>query len=215
MLSFSDPLFLIIAAALSYLLGSIPFGVIFAKFKGVDIRKTGSGNIGTSNAFRALGPLIGTLVFLFDTMKGYLPVFAGGLYSIASDRPLIQILLGICSVLGHNYSVFLNMKGGKGVATSFGVFLALSPLVALSGLAVWAITVLVSRISSLASLIAAAALPVLMLLFHQPLAFIVFSIIAAGLVFYMHKANIRRLMAGTELKMSTKENKNVSEENNS
>ena len=202
---------------LTYVCASIPFGVVIGKtFKGVDIRQTGSGNIGTSNAFRALGPIGGGAVFLLDTLKGFLPVFIMNLYCISRFDiqlcALFVIFAGITAILGHNYSIFLKFSGGKGIATSFGVFLGINWLISLICLAVWGLTVLISRISSLASIIAAITLPVLMLVFKQPIVYIIFSFLAASLAIYAHRSNIKRLLNGTELKMSTKEKKNVTEE---
>lgn len=202
---------------LVYVCASTPFGLVIGKvFRGIDIRHTGSGNIGTSNAFRALGPVAGGAVFLLDTLKGFLPVFLINLYCQGRFEPqvcsIIVISAGIAAILGHNYSMFLNFSGGKGIATSFGVFLGLQWYIALICLGVWGFVVLVSKISSLASIIAAVALPVMMLVFKQPIAYIVFSFVAAILAIYAHRSNIKRLLDGTELKMSTKEKKNVTKE---
>lgn len=202
----------VIIAAASFLLGGIPFGVIIGKsMKGVDIRTTGSGNIGTSNAFRALGPVGGSLVFLCDTLKGALPVIAAGwLISDPSVLSVARIAAGACAILGHNFSPFLNFKGGKGVATSFGVFLALNWLISIICFAFWGLIVLVLRISSVASMSAALCLPVLAFAFNQDMPFKVFAVMAFLLVIYMHRSNIKRLINGEELRMSTKEKKNVS-----
>lgn len=207
----------IAAIALSYLLGSIPFGVIIGKtFKGIDIRTTGSGNIGTSNAFRALGPAGGSLVFLADTLKGTLPAIAAGFFWTSSPdiQTLLQIAAGIGAILGHNFSIFLKFKGGKGIATSFGVFLALNWQIALICLAIWLIIVGVTKISSLASITGAIALPTLAFCMNENVAFKTFAIIAALLGIWMHRENIKRLLNGSELKMSTKETKNVTVKDN-
>jgi len=205
----------------TYLCASIPFGVIIGKlFKGIDIRKTGSGNIGTSNAFRALGPVGGGAVFLLDALKGFVPVFIGAGLMHKYNYPqafvsVFVIIAGITAILGHNYSIFLKFSGGKGVATSFGVFLGINWYIALICLAIWGLTVLISKISSLASIIAALSLPVMMLVFKQPPSYIIFAFLACGLAVYAHRSNIKRLLNGTELKMSTKEKKNVTEEESS
>ena len=205
----------IILAVFSFLLGGIPFGVLIGKaMKGVDIRTTGSGNIGTSNAFRALGPVGGSLVFLGDTIKGVLPVLAAGwLIHDPSVLSVSRIVVGACAILGHNFSPFLNFKGGKGVATSFGVFLALNCWISLICFAFWGLIVLVLKISSVASMSAALCLPVLAFYFNQDMPFKIFAILAFVLVIYMHRTNIKRLINGEELKMSTKEKKNVSAAN--
>ncbi len=200
----------IAAIIITYIYASIPFGVIIGKLlKGVDIRETGSGNIGTSNAFRALGPVGGGIVFLMDSLKGFLPVFLVYVLPLFENKPIIQIILGTAAIIGHNYSVFLKFKGGKGIATSFGVALGINWYIALICLALWGLIVLITRISSLASIMAAISFPVCMYLFRQPTAFFVFSILACILAIYAHRANIKRLLSGTELKMSTKEKKNV------
>lgn len=207
-----QPQYIILTILVSYLLGSIPFGVIFAKlFKGIDLMNFGSGNIGTSNAFRALGPVGGSLVFLCDTCKGFLPIFI--LTHIAADTPniaIIGIAAGLFTIAGHNWSIFLHFKGGKGVATSFGVFLGIHPLSALLSFAIWGIVTFTTRISSIGSMSGATALPIFMLIFKQPIPYVIFSFVAFALVIFLHRANIKRILNGTELKMSTNEKKNVS-----
>jgi glycerol-3-phosphate acyltransferase PlsY len=133
-------IWIVILIAASYLLGAIPFGVIVSsRIKGVDIRQVGSGNIGTANAIRALGPFWGGTVFIGDALKGALPVLgAKYLYTAmpsavpANLMAVVMIAAGLASIIGHNFPIYLNFKGGKGVATSFGVFVALNPLAALS-----------------------------------------------------------------------------------
>ena len=210
-------LILIGICIISYLLGSIPFGVIIGKMlKGIDIT-TGSGNIGTSNAFRALGPLGGSLVFLADTLKGSIPVLVIAFLVpklIPVDmRTIAQIAVGICAILGHTYSVFLKFTGGKGVATSFGVIVAMCWYVALICLGIWGIVVLTTKISSVASMTGAIAFPITTYIFFKTndMPLLVFSIVACILIIYLHRSNIKRLINGEELKMSTKEKKNVSE----
>lgn len=210
----SPIMILCIAVAAAYLYGSIPFGVIIGKLlKGIDIRQTGSGNIGTSNAFRALGPVGGTVVFLADLSKGILPLTAAAFFMPASMLALAQVILGAAAIVGHNYSLFLKFKGGKGIATSFGVFLAINWKIALICFGVWIFIVCVTRISSLGSLAGAISLPVCMFLFHQDIAYKVFAILAALMAVYAHRENIKRLISGTELKMSTKEKKNITKGN--
>ena len=211
-------LILIGICIISYLLGSIPFGVIIGKMlKGIDIRTTGSGNIGTSNAFRALGPVGGSLVFLSDTLKGAIPVLVIAFLVpklIPVDmRTIAQIAVGICAILGHTYSVFLKFTGGKGVATSFGVIVAMCWYVALICLGIWGIVVLTTKISSVASMTGAIAFPITTYIFFKTndMPLLIFSIVACLLIIYLHRSNIKRLINGEELKMSTKEKKNVSE----
>lgn len=211
-------LILIGLCIISYLLGSVPFGVIIGKMlKGIDIRTTGSGNIGTSNAFRALGPVGGSLVFLTDTLKGSIPVIVIALLVpklIPVDmKTIAQIAVGICAILGHTYSIFLKFTGGKGVATSFGVIVAMCWYVALICLGIWGIVVLTTKISSVASMTGAIAFPITTYIFFKTndMPLLVFSIVACILIIYLHRSNIKRLINGEELKMSTKEKKNVSE----
>lgn len=211
-------LILIGICILSYLLGSIPFGVLIGKMlKGIDIRTTGSGNIGTSNAFRALGPVGGSLVFIADTLKGSIPVLIIA-FLVPKLIPLdmktvAQIAVGICAILGHTYSVFLKFTGGKGVATSFGVIVAMCWYVALICLGIWGIVVLTTKISSVASMTGAIAFPITTYIFFKTndMPLLIFSIVACLLIIYLHRSNIKRLINGEELKMSTKEKKNVSE----
>ena len=203
---------------ISYLLGSIPFGVLIGKMlKGIDIRTTGSGNIGTSNAFRALGPIGGSLVFLADTLKGSIPVLIIAFLVpklIPIDmKTIAQIAVGICAILGHTYSIFLKFTGGKGVATSFGVIVSMCWYVALICLGIWGIVVLTTKISSVASMTGAIAFPITTYIFFKTndMPLLIFSIVACLLIIYLHRSNIKRLINGEELKMSTKEKKNVSE----
>jgi glycerol-3-phosphate acyltransferase PlsY len=205
-------IWIVILIAASYLLGAIPFGVIVSsRIKGVDIRQVGSGNIGTANAIRALGPFWGGTVFIGDALKGALPVLgAKYLYTAmpsavpANLMAVVMIAAGLASIIGHNFPIYLNFKGGKGVATSFGVFVALNPLAALSGLGVWILTVLITRYASLGSLLGAVSLPVFMYVFKSPVEFVVFGVIAAIFVFWMHRSNIGRLLKGEERKITDK-----------
>jgi glycerol-3-phosphate acyltransferase PlsY len=189
----------------SFVLGSIPFGVITGKLlKGIDIRDVGSGNIGTANAFRALGLWGGLLVFAGDVAKGFLPVHFA--YLVAGDPILewLQVFSGIVAILGHNYSAFLKFKGGKGIATSLGVILALNWKIALMCLAIWGLIVVVTKYSSLGSLVGSFMLPILMAVFKQPYPYTGFAVIACLFAFHAHRKNIRNLMEGKELKLTEK-----------
>jgi acyl phosphate:glycerol-3-phosphate acyltransferase len=201
-----------ILAIFGYFLGAIPFGVIIGKsMKGIDIRDVGSGNIGTANAIRALGPFWGGLVFLGDVAKGVIPVILVTWMptlipgSIPANLvPYSQVLSGFLSIIGHNNSIFLKFKGGKGIATSFGVFIALEWRAALLGLLLFGIVVGISKISSLGSLTGAISLPILMIVFKDPIPIVAFAFIASALAFYMHRENIGRLMRGEERKITDK-----------
>jgi len=197
---------------LAYLLGSIPFGIIFGKlFKGIDIRAHGSGNIGAANAFRALGPAGGVTVLLGDMAKGLIPVTCACYFATGELLYYLQVLSGITSILGHNYSVFLRFKGGKGIATSFGVIIALNWKIALICLVVWGLMVLITRYSSLGSLAGSFMLPVLMAVFKEPLPYTIFGIIACLFAFHAHRGNIKRLIEGKELKITEKMGKGQEE----
>jgi acyl phosphate:glycerol-3-phosphate acyltransferase len=179
-----------------YLAGSMPFGYWLVRlFKGVDIRSVGSGNIGASNVFRTFGPKLGVPVILLDVAKGLVPALVAT--HVAGD--LAGVLTGGAAMLGHWRPLFLRFaRGGKMVATCGGVVLGVAPLVGLSGLAVWIVVFLGLRYASVASMTAAASLPVLAVLFGEPWPVIVFGALAALGVVVLHRANIGRLLSGTE-----------------
>jgi glycerol-3-phosphate acyltransferase PlsY len=189
----------------SYLLGSIPAAYIAGKAKNVDLRKHGSGNLGATNVFRVLGPKIGLAVFAFDMAKGAFPVLYFPQWVPAADVPgqdpvIYAIICGVAAIVGHVRPIYLKFgKGGKGVATAAGVFLALAPLQTLLTLLIFAAVLLISGYVSLGSLTAAVALPILlgvMIGVRSPL--FVISIIIATFVFWTHRANIVRLRNGDE-----------------
>lgn len=207
----------ILTALAAYLLGSIPTGFLVAKAKGVDIRAAGSGNIGATNAMRVLGKPAGIFVLLLDALKGYVackffpalifnwlvPHFSG-FFRYFQDTPVefqirFYVIAGIFAVLGHNYTCWLKFKGGKGVATTAGVYLALAPVPLAVALAVFILALMVTRYVSVGSISAAVALPVAVWILppHNLLLGIVTTALGA-LVIYKHKSNIRRLLAGTE-----------------
>jgi acyl phosphate:glycerol-3-phosphate acyltransferase len=191
------------AVVLSYVSGSIPAAFLAGRWSGVDLRAHGSGNLGATNVLRVLGPRIGALVFAVDIAKGALPVrflppmteAAGGLSPV-----WIAVACGVAAILGHIRPVFLGFsKGGKGVATACGVFLALAPLQTSLTLLIFVVVVLASGYVSLSSLTAAIALPVLLAAsvgWRSPL--FVVAAITAAFVFWTHRPNIQRLRAGTE-----------------
>lgn len=193
---------LVLLLVVAYALGSIPAAHIAGKWKGVDLRKHGSGNLGATNVFRVLGPRIGVAVFLFDMAKGAIPV----LYLWRYVDPtllapvVVQVLCGIAAIAGHVRPLWLGFKkGGKGVATAAGVFLALAPIETGLALIAFALTLLASGYVSLGSLIAAGLLPILLLIRHgiaYPL--VAVSALIALFVFITHLPNIQRLREGTE-----------------
>ena len=186
-----------------YLIGSMPFGYIVAKVvKKIDIRDYGSGNIGATNAFRVLGPWLASLVLIGDLLKGFLAIV---LFSQLNIDSLFVIILGGLAVIGgHDWSIFLKFKGGKGIATTYGVFLALNPKIALLSALIWLIVIALTRYASLASILSLSVLVVLMLWFRQPQEYIIFSIIILALALYRHRGNILRLKEGKEKKFLTR-----------
>jgi glycerol-3-phosphate acyltransferase PlsY len=198
----SLPLILIIA----YLLGSLPFGLILAKlFGGRDVRKAGSGNIGATNVLRVVGPLAGILTLLLDAAKGWSAVSLAG--RVTHEQTTVMVLAGFLAMIGHCFPVWLGFRGGKGVATAAGVFLALCPSAFLAALVLFIVVVSFWRYVSLASLAAAAALPLLVYLlwaprFAPPETVTLGSLAIAALVIVQHRGNIIRLARGEEPKFS-------------
>ena len=188
---------------LSYLLGSIPFAFILVKaFRGKDLRKVGSGNVGATNAFRHAGYKIGIPALLLDILKGLIPVifFADLIKSTSMSKDAIRLLLGVCSICGHNWTVFLNFKGGKGMATSFGVVIGLSiknlilAKIILLEASIWIIVFVVSGFVSLASVISAFLFPIFLTIFNLSLEYKIFGFVVSAFAIYRHKSNIHRLL---------------------
>jgi glycerol-3-phosphate acyltransferase PlsY len=210
---------LIILIIVSYLLGSVPFGFLLAAAHGKDLRKIGSGNIGATNLSRAIGKQWGYFCFVLDVSKGFLPtLIAGRIITTGPDavRFLLWLLVGIASILGHIFPVYLKFKGGKGVATSFGVALGLWPYFTISAafaVLTWITVVLIWRYVSLASIIASVVFPIAFALLIAAMDGWLFTdlwpliIAAVGIpvmVIVRHRQNITRIMAGTETKIFTK-----------
>jgi len=191
----------LLALAISYAVGSIPFAYLAGAASGVDLRKQGSGNLGATNVFRVLGWKIGILVFLADALKGALPVLLLPPRMAAPGDPVLWALAcGVAAIAGHVRPLYLGFrKGGKGVATAAGVFFALAPLPMLITFVVFVAIVLGTGYVSLGSLVAAALLPLLLVVTHGPGSplFIV-SVVVACFVFWTHRANIGRLRRGEE-----------------
>jgi acyl phosphate:glycerol-3-phosphate acyltransferase len=180
---------------LSYLLGSIPSGFIVGRFSGVDVRKEGSGNIGATNVARLMGKGRGLLTLLADTGKGFIPVFFAQQMEFSH---VAVACVAVAAFLGHLYPVFLRFKGGKGVATAFGILLALAPIVTVVLLMVFALVALSSRIVSLSSMAAALAAPVALWFFTYPVTLVLMTAFLAAMIIVRHHANIQRLLNGTE-----------------
>jgi glycerol-3-phosphate acyltransferase PlsY len=196
----APPLVLLIVAALSYLLGSIPFGIVITRAMGLgDIRQIGSGNIGATNVLRTGNKLAAALTLILDAGKGAIAVIVARLLA---GEDAAQVAGGF-AFLGHLWPVWLGFKGGKGVATFLGTLLALAWPIGLLACATWAATAAVTRISSLSALTAAALTPVYAALMGQP-QFVLLTILLAVLIFVRHHANIRRLIAGTEPRIGKK-----------
>ncbi len=179
----------------AYALGSIPFGVLLARTQNIDLREHGSKNIGATNVTRILGKKAGALTLLGDTLKGLLGV---AMASWVSDDPFTIAGAGIMVFLGHLFSVFLNFKGGRGVATGLGVHLYIMPIETLGAVAVFVFTLWVSKYVSLSSIIAAIALPIFAIFFEMPFPYKCMSLGIAVLIICKHYKNIRRIVTGTE-----------------
>lgn len=212
----------IIVAGAAYLLGSIPTGFLAARAKGIDIQKCGSGNIGATNAMRVLGKPAGIFVMFVDALKGYVacallapmihdrlaPHFSG-LFPYFQNEPVeiqmrFYLAAGIFAVLGHNYTCWLKFKGGKGIATTAGVYLALAPAALGIALSVFILAILITRYVSVGSIAAAIALPVAVFWTQTDSALNMVSVALGALAIYKHKSNIKRLMAGTESRLGKK-----------
>jgi acyl phosphate:glycerol-3-phosphate acyltransferase len=191
---------LIVAA---YLIGSIPFGVIIGRgLYGVDPRTVGSGNIGAANALRAMGFWGAALTLAGDIIKGIVPT-AVAIYALHAP-PLVVAIIGLATIVGHTWSIFLKFEGGKGVATGLGVLVVLSWHAALVWAIVFLATALISRYASLSSMLATAAAPIALYLDHAPLPYVAYAVASLVLVLWRHSANIQRLRAGSEPRIGQK-----------
>lgn len=194
----------ILICAAGYMLGAIPTGYLLGRAKGVDLRTVGSGNIGATNAMRVLGKPAGAVVLIVDALKGYLActlLTSLILDLLGLDRSQAEpyrILAGVAAVLGHSFTCWLRFKGGKGVATGGGVYLALAPGATAVAVVIWAVVFAVSRYVSLASITAAVALAVAVWLSTAGALLRVMTVAVALLVVLRHRSNIARLLAGTE-----------------
>jgi len=193
-----------IVLILSYLLGSVPTGYIICKFlKGIDIRSVGSGNIGATNVGRIVGKRAGITTLLLDILKGFIAVFFIPKI-VGYNSELIGIVCALGVIAGHNWTLFLRFKGGKGVAATSGALIGLMPVVFLSVFCVWVIVFTLCRYVSLASVVSAVFLPVFLFLYGEPLVFKILGLIIAIVGVYKHKDNIKRLLNGEENKFAFK-----------
>lgn len=196
-----DPLTALLTALGAFLLGSIPTGYLVARAKGVDIRRHGSGNIGATNVFRTLGKPLGIFVFFVDALKGFAAVWLAGRFGGGSDWA--GIIAAVAVIIGHNYTPWLGFQGGKGIATSAGVLLALTPWTVLFAALAWVIFFRATRHVSVASIAASAAVPLSVGALwaagcggNAPL--LAFALVISALAIWRHRSNIRRLRDGTE-----------------
>jgi acyl phosphate:glycerol-3-phosphate acyltransferase len=176
-----------------YLVGSLSPSVWLGRaFRDLDVRKHGSGNAGTTNAFRVLGMKLGTAVLILDVLKGVVPVVVARLV-LHDDQPVVVVFVGFACILGHNYSLFLRGRGGKGVATGAGAALAMMPVPMAIVVVLFVVLVFTTRIVSLASIVCTIMFPIMAVVFHQPLAYIVGACVMAAVVLWAHRGNFRRL----------------------
>ena len=199
----------IVTALVAYLLGSIPTGFLVAKARGVDIRTVGSGNIGATNAFRVLGKGLGVFVLLMDALKGWVAVQIGAslVNQLLPGAPIeyLRITAGICAILGHNYTCWLYFKGGKGIATSAGVLIALVPWALVIILSIFIILFVTTRYVSIGSIAAAFALPfATWFTEHHNVGLTAVMAAIGALAILKHRKNIQRLLNGTENRIQFK-----------
>ncbi|MBZ2173953.1 glycerol-3-phosphate 1-O-acyltransferase PlsY [Schnuerera sp. xch1] len=188
---------------LAYLIGNFSSAYVLGKIiKNTDIRNCGSGNAGATNALRVFGKKIGILAFVFDVLKGVLAIYIGGKI-LGYDGKLIA---GLFSVIGHNWPIFLNFKGGKGIATSFGILLSLHWPTAMISLVFFIVVLVMKRYVSLSSITAAVVAPIVVILIKRPFdkGFVIVTLILAIIAIFKHKANIKRLLEGKEYKIGEK-----------
>jgi glycerol-3-phosphate acyltransferase PlsY len=182
----------------SFLMGSIPCGVLVARMKGIDLKKVGSGNIGATNVLRTTGRWPALLTLAGDVLKGVIPVAVGRYF--LSDLAM-EGIIGLSAILGHNFSVFLRFRGGKGVATSIGVLLVLSPKAALATVVIWLAVIFLTRYSSLGAIVSFGLLPLAVYCVDYSRERLMISLLMSALLMLRHADNIKRLLQGTEHKI--------------
>ena len=208
-------IWVILAAFASYLVGAIPFGYIITKIlRRVDIRTLGSHNPGATNVYRSVGPVPGVITLVLDIAKGIVPVIVFGDLALSTEPcmslVLVRLIIAVAAVCGHNWTVFLGFRGGKGMATSAGVLIGLSVKIPTLGMIVglclgcWIIVFFLSGYVSLASIAAAILLPIFMAVFSQPVELVVFAVALCLFAVYRHKSNDGRLLRGQERRMFKK-----------
>lgn len=188
----------------AFLFGSIPWGYLIGKLRGIDLRKTGSGNIGATNVLRVIGKKEALATLLLDISKGFIPVILVQLLYPSEKNLILMGTVGIVSILGHCFTPFLKFKGGKGVATSIGVILAYTPIAGLITISIWILTFKIFRISSLGALIAFGLLPLNLYILNYSSEAIILTLLITAIIYFRHIENIKRLFQGKELKIGDK-----------
>ncbi|MDI1471999.1 MAG: glycerol-3-phosphate 1-O-acyltransferase PlsY [Thermodesulfovibrio sp.] len=184
----------------AFFFGSIPWGYLIGKAKGIDLKKVGSGNIGATNVMRIIGRKEALITLILDILKGFVPVLIVKISPYSENLILIGVV-GLLAILGHCFTPFLKFKGGKGVATSLGVLLASMPLVGFITVLIWIVTVKISKISSLGALLSFALLPLNVIILGYPKEFLIFTWLFTIIIYLRHISNIKRLIKGTEPKI--------------
>ena len=192
-------LYATLSLIIAYLFGAIPFGLLVAKWKGVDIRTLGSGNTGATNVFRMIGPIPGVMVFTADFLKGFLACWL--MHVVAPQAFGLIALAGALAIIGHSYSIFMKGKGGKSAATGLGVLCFLSPLITIVIAVIFIVIAKATRYVSLATLICATLVPLAFLWSRQPAPYLLLAAIGSMLIIVRHRANIERLRKGIENKI--------------
>jgi glycerol-3-phosphate acyltransferase PlsY len=193
----------------------MPFAFLYGKiFKNIDIREHGSGNVGATNVLRTLGTKAGVIVLLLDIFKGYLPVYIAIYHTpFLIEYPFAHVLIAICAILGHTFTVFLSFRGGKGVATTAGVILAIDPILCMCATFLFAVIVFLTKYVSVGSMLAAVFLVITKLMYIDPcpsyIYEVIFFISISIFIIYKHKSNISRLIKGNENKISFRKKEKV------
>ena len=191
-----------------YILGSIPFAIVIGKgIYHVDVRESGSGNIGTTNVFRVIGKKAGILVYICDTCKGFLPVFLAARLTGGGSAALVAVLTAGAAIAGHTWPVWLRGKGGKGVAVGGGSIIALMPVLFVVAFAIFWVVLVAGRMVSVASVAAAVGFGAAALITGQPMPYIIFALLGAAVIIYAHRANFKRLRRGSENRVTFPWNK--------
>lgn len=198
-----------VSLLICYLIGSIPTSYIFGKvLRGIDIRQFGSGNVGATNVYRVVGKLPGALVFIIDVAKGIIcTTLIANLFlhfGISMNSEVYRMTLGFVAIVGHDWTIFLKFKGGKGVATSAGVLIGMAPKILILGFIVWVVVFLWKRYVSLASISSAVSVPVFFSILSYPVPYVIFSSLICAVTVYKHLPNIKRLVRGEENKITFK-----------